>query len=241
MARMNDLAPLLRHAGTPELGYRQGTVVAWDASAGTNQVNVGGTVLDNLPILGGLEATTIRPGDVVGLSRVRSQYFVLGRIAAPDLASDVTVQIEGRTFVPLVQLAGGADAESAENSVVFNANTSGFESISGGPTINNVEVYTGRMLVMMAAHMLVQDVARLYFGYRLTGAETVEPERNRSAFTRGRTSTSTENNAMFAHMHTGLTPGTYTVSARIEAASVAGIGGIDDAELGSRTLIVIPY
>lgn len=238
--RSDDLTPLIPRPGQqPEIGYRQGTVIAWDAASGTNQVNVGGTVLDNLPILGGLEATSIRPGDIVGIQRVRSQFFVLGRIAAPDVASDVTVQIEGGAFVPLVQLAGGASAASATNSVLFNATTVGFQAVGG--TFFSFNVYTGRLLVLMAAHMLVQDIARMYFGYRLTGPETIEPERARSAFSRGRSSTSTERNAMFAHMHTGLTPGNYTIQGWVEFADSQNLPGIDDGELGSRSLIAFPF
>lgn len=90
--RADDLTPLLQQSGRPDLGYRQGTIEAWDATAGTNTVNVAGTLLANLPILGALDAMSMQAGDVVGVLRVRSQYFILGRIAAPDVSSDVTIR-----------------------------------------------------------------------------------------------------------------------------------------------------
>lgn len=66
------------------LAFRQGTVITWTRSTGENTVNVGGTVLSNLPMLTMGEVTNLVAGDVVGLLRAGTQYFVLGRI---DLAS----------------------------------------------------------------------------------------------------------------------------------------------------------
>jgi hypothetical protein len=238
--RADDLAPLFARRRSDEIGFRQGTVIAWDASSGTNQINVAGAVLDDLPILGGLEATTVEAGDIVGVVRIRSQFFVLGHIARPDLASNVTVQVDGAR-VPLVQLAGGTQAETATNDVVFNTDTGGWVPVSQGPAVGNVEVYTGRLLVMMTAHAVVQDIASVYFGHRLTGPQTVEPLETRSAFLRGQINTSVVGNIMFAHMHTGLTPGTYTIAARVLTTDVQELPGINDVLLGARTLIAIPY
>lgn len=68
----------------PPLTFRQGVVVSWDVTTGENSVNVGGTILANLPVLTTGEATSLAAGDVVGLLRSGPQYFVLGRI---DLAA----------------------------------------------------------------------------------------------------------------------------------------------------------
>ncbi|MGH3095234.1 MAG: hypothetical protein ACRDMV_04445, partial [Streptosporangiales bacterium] len=80
MARSSDLAPLL-HRRSQDLGLRQGVVVAWDSDAGTNQIQLGNTVLSNLPIAGDF---TPAVGDIVGLVRSRSTWFVNGPYGAPS-------------------------------------------------------------------------------------------------------------------------------------------------------------
>lgn len=152
--------------------------------------------------------------------------------------------LEGRigdVMVPYDHLAGGTAAATATNEVTYDADTGGWQPITGGPTLGNVQVYTGRMLVMMTAHVVVQDIASLYFGHELAGPTPVEPTETRSAFLRGRIETSTVANIMFAVMHAGLTPGTYTVEARALAVDVQEIPSIPDILLGTRTLIAIPY
>lgn len=81
-----DLAPLIGAAqGTaPDVGFRQATVIAWDAAAGTNAVEIGGTVVRNLPVLNLGDFTILQPGDVVGLLRYRTTYFILGRVIPPS-------------------------------------------------------------------------------------------------------------------------------------------------------------
>lgn len=81
MSRADDLAPLLRQAGG-DVGFRQGTVVTW-ASDGTNAVDVGGTRLVNLPALNIGDYVVLQPGDVVGLLRFKTTFFILGRIQLP--------------------------------------------------------------------------------------------------------------------------------------------------------------
>lgn len=79
--RADDIAPLLAPQGREEMGFRQGRLIAWDPLTGGNQVTVAGSTLDDVPTLA---ASTIElaPGDVVGLIRVRAQYFIVGRIAS---------------------------------------------------------------------------------------------------------------------------------------------------------------
>lgn len=90
--RANDLTSLLApDKSTPDLVFRQGLVVSWNPAGGTNEIEVAGTSLTNLPTLASNELSVFKPGDAVGLLRVRSQYFVLGRIVVPGSASPVQV------------------------------------------------------------------------------------------------------------------------------------------------------
>lgn len=83
MFRSEDLAPLLTPAGTPELGFRSGLVLAWDADTGANTIEVGGSQLEDVPILNTGEAIALKAGHVVALIRFRSSYFIMGRVTVP--------------------------------------------------------------------------------------------------------------------------------------------------------------
>lgn len=72
------------------VGFRQGVVDAFDPDNGQNTINVGGAQLLNVPMLNSGEATTLKPGHVVGLLVWKNSWFILGRITppnSPDFAS----------------------------------------------------------------------------------------------------------------------------------------------------------
>lgn len=72
------------------MSYRQGTVVSFDQNTLANVVNVGGSLLTDLPVLGVGEATTIRAGSVVGVMCIRGEgsetWAIIGRIVTPGSA-----------------------------------------------------------------------------------------------------------------------------------------------------------
>ena len=79
-----DVARAISDVGhITDLGFRQGVVVSWDESTGTNAVNVNGVILNNLPSLNLGEFVILQPGDVVGLLRAGTTYFILGRLTLP--------------------------------------------------------------------------------------------------------------------------------------------------------------
>lgn len=78
----SDLASLFTQPGGTE-SFRQGVILAFNSSTGANQVQVGGAVLENLPILVGGDTVNFGPGDVVILLKFRSSWAILGRIVVP--------------------------------------------------------------------------------------------------------------------------------------------------------------
>lgn len=96
--RVDDLAPLFA-GGEAEVGFRQGVVTAWDQTTGMNTVNIGGTLVDDLPVLTVNDVSIIAVGDVVGLLRFQSTFFILGRVqpAAPPDSSRSTLDFESNT------------------------------------------------------------------------------------------------------------------------------------------------
>lgn len=77
-----DIASLFAPAAGSE-AFRQGVILAFDTATGTNQVQVGGAVLSNLPILVGGDTVNFAPGDAVILLKFRSSWAILGRIVVP--------------------------------------------------------------------------------------------------------------------------------------------------------------
>src|ERR1044072_3800643 len=66
-----------------EAPFLQGTVVAWDAVAGTNIVRVRGKECVNIPSLVGSETGLIQEKDRVIVIRLNNTYAVLGRLELP--------------------------------------------------------------------------------------------------------------------------------------------------------------
>lgn len=64
----------------PTLDFHTGQIIAWDGDSQTNQVLVLGRLMNNLPILTSAGMTGFEVGASVGILRIRTQYFVLGRI-----------------------------------------------------------------------------------------------------------------------------------------------------------------
>src|SRR5678815_4260590 len=79
--------------------YRQGTVLSWNSVTLENVVEVGGTPLTNVPVLGVAEADAFSPGDVVGLILAGSTWAIIGRLVIPGTtaATDATAALSRRT------------------------------------------------------------------------------------------------------------------------------------------------
>lgn len=69
-----------QNAGKVVAYWRFGTVIAWDALAGTSQIQVGNTVLENLPSLAGFGAMLLDPGDTAIIGVAGTSMTVLGSV-----------------------------------------------------------------------------------------------------------------------------------------------------------------
>lgn len=141
------------------LGFHQGTVVSWDALAGTNTIRVLGENMNDLPSLIGSEVGLIRKDDVVGVLRFQNTYFVLGRIEGAGAAQ--------RAFGVASQRVTGP------GSAVSTSSTS-FVALTGGPS---VKVYIGssrRCRVDVSSYVNGHD-AIAYAGFEVSGASTITP------------------------------------------------------------------
>jgi hypothetical protein len=62
------------------LAFHTGQIIMWNGDTNSNQVLVLGTLFDNLPVLTSANTTGLEVGASVGILKVRSRYFILGRI-----------------------------------------------------------------------------------------------------------------------------------------------------------------
>jgi len=87
--KTGDIAALLvqgmqqQATGTTDLGWHTGVIETWDELTGVNSVNINGNTFNNLKILSTGAVQPFQPGDVVGILRVKTQYFILGKVDAP--------------------------------------------------------------------------------------------------------------------------------------------------------------
>lgn len=80
----DDLTPFLKASnGKPEVGFHQGRVMAWNQNTSKNTISMAGAVLSDVPILNGTEPLILKEGDIVGMLRFKTSYFILGRIMVP--------------------------------------------------------------------------------------------------------------------------------------------------------------
>lgn len=89
MANADEIASLIiagmaAPAGPEDGGDHTGVVITWDAISGVNTVSLNGTVLSNLKSLQLGIGVAYDPGDVVLIRRKQSQYYVVGKVAAPN-------------------------------------------------------------------------------------------------------------------------------------------------------------
>lgn len=66
-----------------DVKYRQGTIIEFDQATFENQVLVGTTVMENIPVLGLADAVAYVPGAKVGIQVVDSSWGITGRYVVP--------------------------------------------------------------------------------------------------------------------------------------------------------------
>ncbi|NIH81683.1 hypothetical protein [Amycolatopsis viridis] len=68
--------------GNSNIGWHTGVIESWDDLTGLNSVRINGNIFSNLPLLASNNTVRIEEGEVVGIIRVGTQYFVLGAVRA---------------------------------------------------------------------------------------------------------------------------------------------------------------
>lgn len=151
----------------PELGFHQGIVITWDQVAGTNTIMIGGSLVSDVPVLAA-GSVLIGANDVVGILRVRTQYFILGRISVLSQALTIrTALLSATSFAP----------------------SAAYTDLSGGgvgPTLSNVYIGPSRRcIVFLSAFAAATDMGYAAMHFQVTGASVINPPTGTSAFSKG--------------------------------------------------------
>lgn len=163
----DDLADLFDSAPagpSMDVRYRQGIVLAFDPVTLANTVEVGGTVCNNLAVLGVGEVTLLTPGSVVGIisvisARGTATWAILGRMVIPN-----TAEAQSATALLNSQIQADAVADLEATSLDTFGNLSTY-----GPAVTvNVR---NRVLIIVTSEIEWVDTAS---AVGAGGAATVE-------------------------------------------------------------------
>lgn len=166
----NDLVPYYGGDNSNKLGIRQGVILSWDSTDGSNSVSVGGTILTDLTIMNPSEAAYFQAGDVVNILTLPGTWGILGRFVVPGSAQAIAALSAFKT-----QSATVSDTDSVTSSSYAAAPT------NPGPEITITVGPSGRLLVFITAEISGQSTKAANntampmgrMGITLSGANTV--------------------------------------------------------------------
>lgn len=84
--------------GGGDLAHYQGQILSWDEATGLNSVWVNGAAVSNMRVLQSGIGVTYQPGDTVMVEKRMSQWYILGKVAAPGASAGN--QIQSLTVAP---------------------------------------------------------------------------------------------------------------------------------------------
>jgi hypothetical protein len=209
--RADDLVPLLLPESGAGLGFRQGVVVEWNPETAENQILIGGTVMQDLPILNTSEAALLAPGAVVGVITNGATWFVLGRITIPNTpeAASALQLVSGRFVTDMV-----ATMESTSSGSYGDLATV-------GPQVTVRVSASGKLLLILSAATNFNSAAGGTDGGALSFAVTGETSIVAGTYpffdiggVSGSVVFGRAGTASGAILLTGLNPGEHTVTAK---------------------------
>lgn len=213
--------------------YRQGIIMSWNPVTLENLVDVGGTPMLNLPLLGVAEADSYSAGDAVGIMCAGKTWAIVGRFVVPDTpeADEATALLSRRT-----QSASIITQETTSSATFTDLPT------TVGPAVTVVVRNTGRLHVALGCQ--IQRLALVAWGGSMTaefsGANVIDAAtfaatlnaRFWQSIIAGGTFTETIS-PYSAAVIDGLTPGETTITAKYRSLEPA-----QSVDIGRRSLTV---
>lgn len=146
MSNQDGIADLISSSlrgpeGPEDAGFHTGSILTWDQTSGVNTVLVNGVIMSNLKSLQGGIPTWYSVGDTVVIIRKQTQYFIMGRVAAPGLGGG----------------SGPTSASSGLNEIFDTANV--WAGVPAFPNTPQLTTYIGNSrscLIMLACEVYVK-------------------------------------------------------------------------------------
>lgn len=160
----NGIGDLLASALGPTTGPEDwaahtGTVASWDPTSMVNTVIVNGVLLSNLRALQSGIGLNYSAGDTVMVIRKQTQYFVLGKVAAPGTQGVV----------------GSAPAYSVTSGGNLNGSPGSFRDLDVGGTSPTVTVRIGGSALLMFGANVETNNSKVEIGFTVSGSSTFAP------------------------------------------------------------------
>lgn len=236
MATAIEIAQLLTQAaaaptGGEDIALHTGVVKAWDRVTGLNTITINGVDVLNLKSLQSGIANAYAVGDSVVLMRKQTQYFILGKVAAPGGAGGSSPV--GNTVATSVDQADSAGA---------------WVDLSGSPgPVVSTYIGSNRAALILWGFDYAGFQSVCEMGWQVSGANTLAPGTfNNTSVKAGQTSsiapqyttTLTASGTYLMGSTVLLNPGFTTFTAKYRV--VRNTPTPQQSRISARTLTVIP-
>ena len=220
--KTGDIAALLvqgiqsQVSGTTDIGYHIGTVLSWDDITAANTIRINGNEFNNLRVITAGPAINIEEGDTVVVMRFQTQYFILGKVAAPGAGAAMRA-VAG--FEP-----GAVTASSTDWADL------------GGPYVSTYIGPSRKALILVSCTTNCGDNAAGCMSFAISGATNQDPNGFRGTWLNpagDRVAVSTTQ-VVFLSQADGLNQGQTTFSARYYADNGSAI-------FDTRSITVFPF
>jgi hypothetical protein len=212
----DDLTPLLVPPDGAPLGFRKGTVLAYNQQTGANTLMVDGAIFTDLAILNTSEALLLTPGANVGILTTGAKaksWFILGRITVPGTPDALSALAMVSNRIVSNEVVGQGTRSSAA-----------FGDLTGstvGPTVSDVIIgNSGKAFVIVGATISSGGAAYSggLMGYDITGA-TTRAANVTDSLEDGMSAESFSFSNSRGVLETGLNPGAHTFTAKYASAA----------------------
>lgn len=133
------------------ISFRKGTILAYDQFTGDNLIDVGGSQIQDVPVLGVAEAATYVTGANVGILVVDTggsqSWFIIGRIVRPNT----------QDYVDAVNRLSNSFYSDQVDTATDTTTTSFGDLTTFGPRVLPIVKSSGKLLVLVSSVIIAND------------------------------------------------------------------------------------
>lgn len=162
VSRSDDLSPLFVSPGKSKGNWHQGIVESWDEISGSNTIIVNDQEFDDLPVLSTGAVQPYQPGDVVGIEKIGTGWYIVGKVRA--VGAGAAERIASAKVSSLVAVPLGGDYADLSGSV--------------GPSVTLYVGSARRVLIINTCSISIgagTAQAAAFQGVKVAGASAIDP------------------------------------------------------------------